>query len=223
MVTPRSFWTPEMVEELLRLKSEGKLVGEIAASMGLTVTTIHNAWARYRPGAFHPPMGPKMSAVMRDYDQAQKKVKLLEMDKRDLSETLLQTLKRARPYEIPVRAEKNTLRFGAIGDTQIGSLYQRLDALKLFYERCAAEGVTTIFHTGDVLAGWHVYKGQEFELHPHGRSWAEQRQMFADRVPRIGGLTTIFITGNHDASFKNLTGMIPGEELQRIITVSAGR
>jgi UDP-2,3-diacylglucosamine pyrophosphatase LpxH len=215
MTVERTPWTPEMIEQLRALKAEGKMAQEIADIMGMTLTTIHTAWQRYRPGPNRGPMSPLTADVMSKYDEARGKIKLLETDKRTLTETILQTLKRARPYEIPVKTEANSLRFGAIGDTQIGSLYQRLDALKAFYERCWNEGIQTIFHTGDVLAGWRVYKGQEFELHPKGRSWAEQRQMFADAVPFHDRLSTIFITGNHDASFKNLTGMVPGEELQR--------
>ena len=145
----------------------------------------------------------------------QQKIKKLETEKTALTEALLQTLKRARPYEIPVKTDQNTIRFGVIGDTQIGSLYQRLDALGLFYEQCASEGVMDILHAGDVLDGWKVYKGQEFELHPEGGSWAGQRKIFADKVPCIDGMRTVFITGNHDASFKKLIGMSPGEELGR--------
>jgi DNA polymerase II small subunit/DNA polymerase delta subunit B len=133
-----------------------------------------------------------------------------------LQETLMLAVKRVRPYEIPVKSEDNVIRFGVIGDTQIGSMYQRLDALKLFYGRCADEGVTDIFHAGDVLDGWHVYRGQEFELHPHGRSWPEQRDMFASEVPKIDGMRTLFIVGNHDQSFKKLVGMVVGDELSRI-------
>jgi hypothetical protein len=134
----------------------------------------------------------------------------------DLQETLMLMFKRARPYEVPIKSENNTIRFGLIGDTQIGSLYQRVDALKAFYKRCADEGVMDILHAGDVIDGWRVYRGQEFELHPNGRSWPEQRDMFADSVPKINGMRTVFITGNHDNSFKKLIGMIAGDELSRI-------
>jgi hypothetical protein len=131
------------------------------------------------------------------------------------AETLSLMIKRGRPYEVPVRADGNVIRFGLIGDTQIGSAYQRLDALKAFYGRCADEGINTILHAGDVIDGWRVYRGQEFELHPNGRSWPEQRDMFADSVPRFENMITIFITGNHDSSFKKLIGMIAGDELAR--------
>jgi len=134
----------------------------------------------------------------------------------ELQNALMLMVKRSRPYRVPVKAENNVIKFGLIGDTHFGSLYQRTDALRLFYERAAAEGVTQILHAGDVVAGWKVYRGQEFELHPLGRSWPEQRDMFAEEAPRIKGMTTIFITGNHDASFKHLVGLVAGDELQRI-------
>lgn len=146
----------------------------------------------------------------------EEKIKKLSEAAQTLAETLSLTAKRQRPYEVPARSDGNTIRFGLIGDTQIGSLYQRTDALTAFYEYCAGQGINLILHAGDVLDGWHVYKGQEFELHPHGRGWREQRDMFASLAPRIDGLQTIFITGNHDGSFKKLVGLVVGEELSTI-------
>jgi len=143
------------------------------------------------------------------------KIKKQQQAINDLQETLMLMAKRQRPYSVPIASEKNTIRFGMIGDTQIGSLYQRLDALGGFYGHCSREGIPIVFHTGDVLDGWRVYRGQEFELHPNGRSWPEQRKMFADMAPRIDGITTIFITGNHDSSFKKLIGLVVGDELTR--------
>jgi predicted phosphodiesterase len=146
----------------------------------------------------------------------QAKIKRLEKAREELTEALLQMLKHVRPYEIPVSTKENTIKFGVIGDTHIGSLYQRIDCLSLFYEYCYDNDIDTVLHVGDVLAGWKVYKGQEFELHPNGRSWKEQRDMFSSGVPEYPGLKTIFITGNHDSSFKKQIGMIPGEELARV-------
>ena len=146
----------------------------------------------------------------------QEKIKKQAQAINDLQEALVLMVKRVRPYKVPIRSEKNVLRFGLTGDIHIGSLYQRIDALRLFYEQLAAEDIDTVLNTGDVTDGWKVYRGQEFELHPNGRSWPDQRDMFAESVPRIDGMKTIFITGNHDSSFKNLVGMIVGDELQRI-------
>ena len=131
----------------------------------------------------------------------------------ELSESLDLMARRSRPYEVPIRGRDNVIRFGLIGDTHVGSLYQRTDALRAYYVYCEREGITDVLHCGDVIAGWRVYRGQEFELHPNARSWHEQRDMFADLAPRHKGITTHFITGNHDASFKNLVGLVAGPEL----------
>jgi len=106
---------------------------------------------------------------------------------------------------------KDRLRFGVFGDTHIGSTYERLDALRDYYANAQAREITTMIHAGDVLAGHRVYRGQEFEIHKHG--WEEQRRHFAEAMPQSGDITTYFITGNHDASFKKLTGMEPGPSL----------
>ena len=134
---------------------------------------------------------------------------------RDLTEAIVLMAKRQRPYEVPVSTRDNEIKFGLIADTHIGSLYQRTDALRAFYTHCEREGVEDVLHAGDVLAGFNVYRGQIFELHPNGRSWPEQRDMFSDLVPRVKGITTHFITGNHDASFKKLVGLVAGPDLER--------
>lgn len=133
-----------------------------------------------------------------------------------LSESIMQAYKRQRPYDVPVKGPDNTIRFGVMSDPQIGSLYSLRDAIAAFYARCFDEGIGLIFCPGDVLDGWRVYKGQEFELRPDGKSWAEQRAIFEAEIPKYKGLSTIFIIGNHDASFKNLVGMNVGDELQRV-------
>jgi hypothetical protein len=134
----------------------------------------------------------------------------------NLQETLMLMVKRVRPYEVPVRDGDNIIRFGLIADTHIGSLYQRIDALKQFYLHCEREGIEIVLHAGDVIDGMRVYKGQEFELLPNGRSWPEQRDMFADVAPRTKNIITYFITGNHDHSFKKLIGLLAGDEFQRV-------
>ena len=135
---------------------------------------------------------------------------------RELSEALLLMVKRIRPYEVPVETDDNTIRFGLIGDTHIGSGYQRTDALRAFYKFCYETGVQKVLHCGDVIDGWRVYRGQEFELHPNARSWPDQRGMFAEMAPKHDGIETIFITGNHEASFRKQIGMVTGDELQRV-------
>jgi len=155
----------------------------------------------------------ELGELMAEGPAGQEKIKKQQQAITNLQEALMLMVKRRRPYEVPIKGTDNVIKFGVIGDTQIGSLYQRTDALTAFYERCEDEGVKYILHAGDVLDGWRVYRGQEFELDPNAKSWPEQRQMFVDIMPRTKDITTIFITGNHDSSFKKLVGMIVGEEL----------
>jgi hypothetical protein len=40
--------------------------------------------------------------------------------------------------------------------------------------------------------------------------------MFADLAPKVKGVTTHFITGNHDNSFKKEIGLVPGPEIAAV-------
>jgi DNA polymerase II small subunit/DNA polymerase delta subunit B len=157
----------------------------------------------------------ELSDLIAEGPSGQEKLKKQAAAIRDLQEALILMMKRVRPYEVPVKSDDNTIRFGIMGDLHVGSGYQRTDALRAFYEACGNEGIETVLVPGDLIDGWHVYRGQEFELHPNARSWPDQRDMFADLVPKIPGLTSIFITGNHEASFRRSIGMVVGDELQR--------
>lgn len=108
-------------------------------------------------------------------------------------------------------SEDNCVRFALLGDTQLGSLYERIDVVEECLRVCENEGIPDLFHTGDVLDGHKGYPGQEFELHRHG--WDQQSQWFADKMPRSDAVRTHFITGNHDAKFKNAAGIEVGKAL----------
>lgn len=99
------------------------------------------------------------------------------------------------------------IRFALFGDTQFGSLYTHVSAMRGFYDYCGENGIKTLYHTGDVLDGHKVYRGQEFELRDLGLN--AQIDRMAKECPV--GFTTKFITGNHDASFKTLAGVPVGK------------
>jgi len=106
----------------------------------------------------------------------------------------------------------NTFTFGLFGDTQIGSSYAQLGYLETYYKICKDAGVSAMLHTGDVLDGHKVYKGQEFDQSEMG--WDKQSTRFQNDFPSIEGVNTYFITGNHDQSFTNLTGIKVGIDLE---------
>ena len=129
-----------------------------------------------------------------------------------LESALESQAQRRNPVHLEIPSASNTLVFGVIGDTHYGSLYEAKDECAALYERFAAEGITDVLHAGDLIDGHKVYGGQEFELHSHG--WAKQRDWFAANAPRAKGITTHFITGNHDASMKRAAGIDVGTEIE---------
>jgi len=93
---------------------------------------------------------------------------------------------------------------GLIGDTHFGSKYMYLDNLCNYYEQAQKEGVKSVYHAGDMVAGENMFRGQVYELHSHG--FKSQAQEVVDEYPMIDGITTYYILGNHDLSFWKRAG-----------------
>lgn len=97
------------------------------------------------------------------------------------------------------------IKFALMGDTQFGSKYAQITHLYDFYNRCKEEGITTVYHTGDVVDGLKMRTGHEYELYVNG--YDEMLNDVIDNYPQIDGITTYFITGNHDASIYKQIGL----------------
>ena len=88
------------------------------------------------------------------------------------------------------------IRFGLMGDTQINSKYTQLTHLHQFYDACVRHGITTVFHVGDLDEGEQMRPGHQYECYEQGADYHVDEIV---RVyPRREGITTYFITGNHD-------------------------
>jgi len=98
----------------------------------------------------------------------------------------------------------NTYQFAVISCTQIGSKYQQLTHLHSFYKLCKKRGIELVLHCGDLVDGSKVYKGQEYELFLHGAD--AQREYVVENYPKIEGIKTKVILGNHDESFWKTDG-----------------
>ena len=96
------------------------------------------------------------------------------------------------------------IRFALMGDTQLGSKYTQLTHLHNFYDRLVKEGITTVYHTGDMVDGLKMRTGHEYELYEISAD--EQRDDVVKNYPYREGITTYFITGNHDASIYKQVG-----------------
>jgi hypothetical protein len=102
-------------------------------------------------------------------------------------------------------------KFGLTGDKHMGCLYHHTQALHGFYAYAKECGVKVVYDTGDLLTGHRVYRGQEFELRDIGLD-AQVERVRQDHPNN--GIVTRFITGNHDASFKNEAGVVAGKLIQ---------
>ena len=102
-------------------------------------------------------------------------------------------------------------RFGVISDTHLGSLFADKALLNYAYEVFAEEGIKTVLHAGDLCDGMRMYKGQEFELSEFGCD--AQINLVINEYPKHKGMTTYFITGNHDRSFWKLAGTEIGDKI----------
>lgn len=102
----------------------------------------------------------------------------------------------------------DVVKIAIVSDTHGSSECSRYDLLKKFYERCEEEGVTEVYHCGDITDGIGVYKGQENQL----EDWGVDKQAAAviKKYPKVKGITTYFITGNHDLKALNQTGVDVG-------------
>lgn len=96
------------------------------------------------------------------------------------------------------------IKFGLMGDTQFGSKYAQITYLHNFYNLCASEGITDIYHTGDITDGLKMRPGHEYELYEISAD--EMRDDVVKNYPKFDGITTHFITGNHDASIYKHVG-----------------
>lgn len=106
-----------------------------------------------------------------------------------------------------------TLRFGVMGDTQFGSKYAQITHLHNFYDLCEREGIKDVYHTGDITDGLKMRPGHEYELYEISADG--QCDDVIKNYPMRKGITTHFITGNHDASLYKHVGFDIGRAIAK--------
>lgn len=106
------------------------------------------------------------------------------------------------------------LKFAIMGDTQIGSKYAQLTYLHDFYDLCEKEGIHDVYHTGDLTDGLKMRVGHEYELYEVSAD--EMRDDVVKNYPEREGITTHFITGNHDASIYKQVGYDIGQAVANL-------
>lgn len=114
-----------------------------------------------------------------------------------------------KPKVIKHDLSDNTFTFAVVSDTHLCSKEEKLDELHTAYAICKKDKINTVVHAGDLVAGQSIYKGQENEIHTFGAM--NQAQYAIKNYPKIDGIKTYFITGNHDLAFWKQNGIDIGE------------
>ena len=117
--------------------------------------------------------------------------------------------RRRKPAIIHEHITDEEYEFGIISDTHICSRYECLDELHTFYAICEKIGITKVLHAGDLIDGGMSHPGWENEIHTFGAD--RQVRYLIKNYPKVGGITTYFITGSHDYSFWKRAGVDVGE------------
>jgi predicted phosphodiesterase len=107
----------------------------------------------------------------------------------------------------PVIGERQKV--AVISDTHLGSKYCLRAQLREFIHYAYSQGVREILHPGDVLDG--MYRHGMFEV--SHVSVDDQAQDLFDTLPQLPGLTYHGITGNHDFTFTEHSGLQIGPYL----------
>lgn len=116
---------------------------------------------------------------------------------------------KAKPKILKSHITDKVTKFGVVSDTHLCSKEEKLDELHTFYDICRKTGVKHVLNAGDLVCGWRVYRGQENEVKVFGAE--NQARYVADYYPKVEGITTHFITGNHDESWWKLAGIDIGK------------
>jgi predicted phosphodiesterase len=107
----------------------------------------------------------------------------------------------------PVIGERQKV--GVISDTHLGSKYCMREQLKEFVHYAYEQGVREILHPGDVLDG--MYRHGVFEVSHVGLD--DQARDLFETLPQLPGLNYRAITGNHDFTFTENSGVDVGHFL----------
>jgi predicted phosphodiesterase len=143
----------------------------------------------------------------------EKEVEELLFDKYTHIQALETQIKQLQEYRRVHTKEfyKDTVRFGVVSDTHLGSLYSAQDYLEAAYDIFEHENIDTVYHCGDLTDGEKMYRGQEYEIFRHGCD--AQLEEVIEKYPKREKVSTHFILGNHDMSFWKRAGINIGPKI----------
>lgn len=86
-----------------------------------------------------------------------------------------------------------------VSDTHMGSDKEALDELKEFYRYAHSKGIVDFYHAGDITDGYYTNRNDSIYEQTH-IGFDRQLEHVVESYPKIEGVTTYFITGNHDVT-----------------------
>jgi len=99
-------------------------------------------------------------------------------------------------------------KFGACGDSHMGSKYERLDVLNALYDLYEAEGVKVVYHTGNWIDGEARFNTHDLKVH----GMDNQIDYFIKHYPRRKSITTYFVAGDdHEGWYTQREGVDIGK------------
>ena len=109
--------------------------------------------------------------------------------------------------------KNKVITFGLMGDPQLNSKYSQITYLHRYYDICSARKITDIYNTGDMDEGEQMRMGHQYECYNQGGD--DHLKELIKNYPIREGITTHFITGNHDASIYKRCGIDIGKALAK--------
>ncbi len=222
-------WTEEKIEQLKVLVSEGKSAVEISYITGRTVRSIETAKVRYNLPSVKDdntrdrPLRDLILKYAKNKDSlnvtdisnlidrgpetVRKELEAMKYDGvlveyEDNEE--VKVMRSPRPKEsLRIDVSKffgKTIKFGAIGDTHLGSKYCRLDVLNALYDIFEKEGITAVYLAGNLIEGEVWFN--KYDILCSGVD--NQCNYFIENFPQRKGIKTYFVTGDdHEGWYIN--------------------
>ena len=107
-----------------------------------------------------------------------------------------QVLRNTKKYVHAVGVERH-FKFLVMGDTHLCGIYEQLSFVHYLYDYAKSLGITNVYHVGDISDGYYRNRPDHiYGLHKIG--FDEQAEYIARNYPKREGMTTYFITGDHD-------------------------
>ncbi len=96
---------------------------------------------------------------------------------------------------------KDKIKILLVSDPRFGSIYQQLTIYNDLMIKAKKLGVEYVFLNGDVVEGIYTGAKSIYNTTLYKYGYEDQAECVAALYPRVEGITTFFVTGEHDLSF----------------------